>query len=134
MRNNRVKSTRPVLVALLAAAPLLGCGDGAAEERFTVVGEEQTVLGTVVDTKLTLCGAAPDKPGTCAGTMVVQPEGAGEAGRIALEVTRDISLKKGDQAVFLPQLNGSVVRATYRTAETGENVATSVVAEVTESE
>jgi hypothetical protein len=134
MRNHWVKRARPVLVALLAAAPLLGCGGGGEEggRQFALAGEEQEIQGTVVGAKLTSCGPVPDQPGTCEGHLLVQSEGAPEP--VQLEVTRDVVLRKGDKAVFLPQLNGSVVRATYRTAETGEKVATSVTAEATESE
>jgi hypothetical protein len=136
MRNHWVKRARPVLVALLAAAPLLGCGGGGEEggRQFALAGEEQEIQGTVVGTELTLCGPTPDKPGTCEGHLLVEREGATGAEPVQIEVTRDVVLEKGGQPVFLPQLNGSVVRATYRTAETGEKVATSVTAEGTESE
>lgn len=126
MRNPKI--ARPVLTALVAALPLMGCGGDEPGKRFTLTGEEKQVRGMVVNTELTLCGTVADKPGTCEGTMVVEPQGAGEAGRIALEVTRDVALKKEGQTVFLPQLQGSEVAATYRASEEGPQVATSVVA------
>lgn len=46
---------------------------------------------------------------------------------VTLEVTRDVLLKKGDQAVFLPQLRDSQVVVKYRASKEGPNVATSVV-------
>lgn len=134
MRKNWVRRARPILVAILAAAPLLGCGGGGGGEgrQFALTGEEQEIQGKVVGTELTLCAAAADKPGTCEGHLLVQSEGATEP--VQIEVTRDVVLKKGDKVVFLPQLDGSEVRATYRAAETGEKVATSVAAEAAESE
>lgn len=123
-----LKIARPVLMALVAALPLLGCGGGEPGQRFTLVGEEQEVRGTVVDTELTLCGPVPDKPGTCEGTMVLEPEGAGAAGRITIQITRDVALRKGEQAVFLPALQASQATVTYSVSVEGKNVATSVVA------
>ena len=128
MRNLWTSHVRTVVAMLLATMLLLACGDRGAEPQFTLVGEEQSLRGTVVNTELTHCAPVPDKPGTCAGRMVVEPEGAGEAGRVALEVTRDITLTEGDQPVFLPQLQGQIVSATYRDSEEGPKVATSVVA------
>ena len=124
MRN--LKIARPALLALVAVFPLMGCGSDEPGQRFTLVGEEKEVRGTVVDTELTLCGPVDGKPGTCEGTMVVEPEGQGEAGRIALQVTRDVALNKDGQTVFLPQLQGSQVAASYRASEEGPQVATSV--------
>lgn len=119
---------RPVLLAALAAISLLGCDkvDGQSA-RFTPVGEEREVRGTVIDAKLTLCGPTPEKPGTCEGTLVVEPPAAGATGRIQVEVTRDVSLKKDGQAVLLPQLRGSQVIVKYRATKEGPSLATSVV-------
>lgn len=128
MRKLWMNPVRPVVGMFLVTVPLLACGDRGAEPQFTLVGEEQSLSGTVVNTELTHCAPVPDKPGTCAGRMVVEPEGAGEAGRVALEVTRDITLTEGDQPVFLQQLQGRAVSATYRDSEEGPKVATSVMA------
>lgn len=117
-----------ILASILVAFSLSACAGGGGEGRdFALVGEEQEIQGTVVGTKLTLCGPVPDQPGTCEGHLLVQTERAAEP--VQIEVTRDVVLRKAGQAVFLPQFDGSVVRATYRTAETGEKVATSVEAE-----
>jgi hypothetical protein len=119
-----------ILALVLAAFSLAGCAGGEEGGRaFALVGEEQEIQGTVVGTKLTLCGPVPDQPGTCEGHLLVEREGAAGAEPVQIEVTRDVVLKKRGQPVFLPQLNGSVIRAKYRTAETGENVATTVKAE-----
>lgn len=127
MRKNWMKNLRSVLVAVLATAPLLGCGRGESEGRFTAVGEAQTVRGTVVDTELTLCAPVEGKPGTCEGTMVLEPAGGGEADRITLEITRDVALKKGDQTMLLPQLQGSVVDASYVATQEGPKLGISIV-------
>ena len=83
----------------------------------------------MADAKLTACGPVSDKPGTCEGTLVVEPPGAGPAGRKPVEVTRDVALKKDGQAVFLPQLRGSQVIVTYRATKEGADVATSIVSQ-----
>lgn len=120
---------RPVLVAFAVAVSiaLAACSkaDGSAAVR-TPVGEERQVAGRATETKLTACGPARGKPGTCEGTLVVQPTEPG-ATAVSLEVTRDVLLKKGDQAVFLPQLRDSQVVVKYRASKEGPNVATSVV-------
>jgi uncharacterized lipoprotein YehR (DUF1307 family) len=123
-----VKRVRRSWIALLMLAPLAACGGAEAGQRFTLVGEEKEVRGRVVDTQLTQCGPEPGKPGTCEGTLVLEPSSGGEGQRITLEVTRDVALQKGGQTVFLPQLQGSEVTARYRGSEEGQNVATSVVA------
>ena len=131
MRAVMVRSVRPVVVvvvAALAALPLLGCNDADESARFTMVGEEREIRGTVTEAKLTLCAPTPDKPGTCEGTLVVELQSEGEAGRMAVEITRDVPLKKDGQAVFLPQLQGGQVIIQYRATEEGPSVATSVSA------
>lgn len=127
MRREIKDGVRPILFAAFAVFALLGCSqadDGAA--RFTAVGEEREVRGVVTDTKLTVCGPTPEKPGTCEGMLVVEPPGSGEAGRVPVEVTRDVVLRKAGQAVFLPQLRGSEVIVKYRATEEGPSLATSV--------
>ena len=117
------------LIGFAAAAMLLpGCSKSEESgSRFTPVGEEREVRGTVADAKLTVCAPTPEKPGTCEGTLVVEPPGSGAVGRVPVEVTRDVVLKKDDQAVFLPQLRGSQVIVKYRATKEGPRLATSVV-------
>lgn len=107
------------------AAGISACGDkSASQTRFTLIGGEQEAAGKVIETKLTACGPAEGKPGTCEGTMLVQLPGA--AAPLALQVTRDLALKKAGNSVFLPQLKGDQVTVTYRASKEGVNVATSV--------
>ena len=76
---------KPILFAAVAAMSLLGCSrsdDSAA--RFTLVGEEREVRGTVADAKLTACGPVSDKPGTCEGTLVVE---LGDGSAVTLPLT-----------------------------------------------
>lgn len=127
MRRELIDVAKPILCAAFAVVALLGCSkadDSAA--RFTAVGEEREVRGLVTDTKLTLCAPTPEKSGTCEGTLVVEPPGSGQAGRVAVEVTRDVVLKKAGQAVFLPQLRGGQVIVKYRATKEGPSLATSV--------
>lgn len=127
MLDKLISFVRSALFAAVAATPLLGCSESdESAARFTLVGEEREVRGTVTDAKLTVCGTAPDKPGTCEGTLVIEPPGTGAAGRISVEVTRDVILKKDGQAVFLPQLRGNEVIVKYRASKEGPSVATSV--------
>ncbi len=120
-----------VSAALVAAGATLlsGCNKSDAGTRFTPVGEEKQIQGKVVDAKLTVCGPTPEKPGTCEGTLVVEPAGAGAAGRVPIEVTHDVVLKKGGQTVFLPQLRDSQATVKYRASQEGANVATFVSAQ-----
>lgn len=117
-------------VALAAAAAMLlaGCNKSDAA-RFTPVGEEKEIQGKVAEAKMTVCGLISGKPATCEGILVVEPAGAGAAGRVPIEVTRDVVLKKSGQTVFLPQLRASQVTIKYRASQEGPNVATSVSAQ-----
>jgi hypothetical protein len=115
------------VAAALSMLLLTGCGQGG-DKTFTFVGDEQRVSGKVVKTELTLCAPTPDQPGTCAGTLVLVPTGGSEAESVTLEVTRAVALKQGGETVFLPQLEGSQVNATYLATQEGPKVATSVVA------
>lgn len=118
----------PTLFATAAALSLIACSKAdESTTRFTPVGAEQEVRGIVTDAKLTVCAPAAGKPGTCEGTLVVEPPGAGTAGRIPVEVTRDVLLTKSGQPVFLPQLRGGQVIVKYRATKEGPSVATSVV-------
>jgi len=127
VRKIGISKMRPVVFAALAAIPLMGCSESESGQRFTMVGEEREVRGTVTDAKLTLCAPTPDKPGTCEGTLTVQPA-ASDAGRIVVEVTRNVKLMKDGQSVFLPQLKGAQAIIKYRASKEGPSVATSVVA------
>lgn len=117
-------------VALAAAGtmPLAGCNKSDAA-RYTPVGEEKEIQGKVADAKLTVCEPHPDKPGSCEGTLVVEPTGSGAAGRVPIEVTRNVVLKKSGKTVFLPQLRDSQVTIKYRASKEGPSVATSVSAQ-----
>ncbi len=128
MREAMISRVLPAVFAALAAISLMGCSESESGQRFTMVGEEREVRGTVTDAKLTLCAPTPDEPGTCEGTLTVQPAGAGEAGRIAIEVTRNVRLMKDGQPVFLPQLRGTQAIIKYRASQEGPSVATSVTA------
>ncbi|HQT32217.1 MAG TPA: hypothetical protein PLE48_15180 [Thiobacillus sp.] len=118
---------KPILLAIVVATPLLGCSkaDGPTA-KFTPVGEEREIEGMATEAKLTACGPVSGKAGTCEGTLVVQPQKPG-ATAIAVEVTRDVTLRKDGQTVFLPQLRGSPVIVKYRATKEGPNVATSIV-------
>ncbi|MBN8945098.1 MAG: hypothetical protein J0H01_36685 [Rhizobiales bacterium] len=129
MRRRRIPDLWLIMVAALAAIPLLGCVNSEdPAQAFTMVGEEREVRGMVADAKLTLCAPPPDKAGTCEGTLVVEPEGGGAAGRVTVNITRAVTLQKGGQAVLLLQLRGSQVIVKYRATKEGPSVATSVVA------
>lgn len=119
--------TKLTLLATLPVFALMGCSkaDGPTT-RFTPVGEEREIMGVATEAKLTACGPEPGQAGTCEGTLVVQPSAAG-ATSVAVEVNRDVVLKKGSQTVFLPQLRGNSVVVRYRATKEGPNLATSVV-------
>lgn len=129
MFNHLIRISAPILLAAVSTVTLLGCSkvDGSTA-RFTPIGEEREISGTATETKLTACGPEPGKAGTCEGTMVVQPTTSG-ATSVAVEVTRDVALKKDGQAVFLPQLRGAPVVVRYRATKEGPNLAASVVAQ-----
>ena len=115
------------VIPVLAASALIGCSKaGESSTRFTPVGGEQETWGTAVETKLTACGPEPGKSGTCEGTLVIKPPKPG-ATSVAVEVTRDVALKKAGQPAFLPQLRGSALVVKYRATKEGPNLATSVV-------
>lgn len=128
MQSIGMNAIRPIVIAALMVIPLLGCWAEDSSRAFIMVGEEREISGTVADAKLTLCSPTPDKPGTCEGTLVVEPRGKGEAERVTVHVTRNVQLKRDGQAVFLPQLRGSQVTIKYRATKEGLSVATSVSA------
>lgn len=126
MRRRLITIALPILYAAAATLPLIGCGKSEeSTARFTPLGVKQEVRGTVTEAKLTMCAPTAGKVGTCEETLGVEPAGA--AARVPVEVTRDVLLTKGGQAVLLPQLRGSQVVVKYRATKEGANVATSVV-------
>lgn len=117
-----------VLAALVAAVSLVGCNRGGEGGHSAVAlnAPEQTVTGKVVDTELTACGVIEGKRGTCEGNLVMEVPGEAGTNRITLQVTRDVVLTKAGKTVFLPQLQGSTVTATYRSTPDGKNLASAV--------
>lgn len=129
MRGTGMGIARSMTAAALGSIMLLGCSDlGGSEQSLTMAGEEREVRGTVTDATLTACAPEEGKPGTCEGTIVIEPQGAAAAESVAVQVTRDIALNKDGQKVFLPQLEGSQAVVRYRATEEGPNLATSVTA------
>ncbi len=127
-RNGVLRRLSPVLLALVIAAAFSGCGEPAESgARFTPIGEEREVHGTVTDAKLTVCGMTAGKPGTCEGALTIVPSGTAAAQPVTVEVTRDVVLKQNGETVFLPQLKQSQVTARYRATQEGPKVATYVV-------
>lgn len=119
--------TKLTLLAIVPVFALMGCSKAEGPStRFTPVGEEREIKGTATEATLTVCGPEAGKAGTCEGTLVVQAS-AGDSTGVAVEITRDVVLRKGSQTVFLPQLRGSSVIVKYRATKEGPNLATSVV-------
>ena len=87
---------------------------------------EEKIEGTVISTNLTSCSVVPGKVGTCEGTLVLETKENGTPRRRTVKVTRDTTLKKGDDKLFLFQLQGGTVTVNYIT-EKGEKVVRSVV-------
>ena len=102
-----------VCALLLVLRPLPGFG-------------QEKIEGKVIKTNLTSCSVVPGKVGTCEGTLVLESKANGKAHQATLKVTRDTVLKRGDEKVFLFQLQGAPVTITFIT-EKGENVAKTVV-------
>lgn len=80
----------------------------------------------VISTNLTSCSVVPGKVGTCEGTLILESKADGKPRQMTVKVTRDTILKKGDEKLFLFQLQGGFVTVNYVT-EKGEKVAQSVV-------
>ena len=87
---------------------------------------QEKIEGTVVSTNLTSCSVVPGKVGTCEGTLVLQGKENGKPRQITVKITRDTILKKGDEKLFLFQLQGGLVTVNLIT-EKGEKVAQSVL-------
>ena len=99
-------------VLVLALFPLLGFG-------------QQKIVGTVISTNLTSCSVVPGKVGTCEGTFILESKADGKPRQMTVKVTRDTTLKKGEEKLFLFQLQGAPVTVTLR-PEKGDKVAQSV--------
>lgn len=87
---------------------------------------QEKMEGTVLKTNLTACGVVPGKVGTCEGTLVLESKKDGKPQQTTVKVTRDTALKKGDEKVFLFQLQGAPVTVSFFEGK-GEKVAQSVV-------
>ena len=87
---------------------------------------QEKMEGKVVSTNLTACSVVPGKVGTCEGTLVLESKKEGKPYQTTVKVTRDTALKKGDEKVFLFQLQGAPVTVIFPEGK-GEKVAQSVV-------
>jgi hypothetical protein len=87
---------------------------------------QEKIEGKVVNTNLTACSVMPGKVGTCEGTLVLESKANGKAHQATFKVTRDTILKKGDEKLFLFQLQGAAVTI-HVVADKGEKVAQSVL-------
>ncbi len=91
-----------------------------------VSSSQEKVEGTVLSTNLTSCSVVPGKVGTCEGTLVLESKGDGKPRQMTVKVTRDTTLKKGDEKLFLFQLQGAHVTMNFVT-DKGEKIARSVL-------
>jgi hypothetical protein len=89
------------------------------------LGQEK-VEGKVIKTELTSCSVVPGKVGTCEGTLVLEHKVDGKPRQMTVKVTRDTVLKKGDDKLFLFQLQGGLVTINFIN-EKGEKLAHSVL-------
>ena len=87
---------------------------------FLPSAAQDKIEGTVVSTNLAACSVVPGKVGTCEGNLVLESKKDGNPHQTTVKVTRDTALKKGDEKVFLFQLEGAPVTVTLR-PEKGEN-------------
>lgn len=87
---------------------------------------QEKVEGKVIKTNLTSCSVVPGKVGTCEGTLVLENMRDGKPSQMTVKVTRDTMLKKGDEKLFLFQLQGAPVTIHFVT-DKGEKVAQSVL-------
>lgn len=83
---------------------------------------QDVIEGTVAGTKLTRCTF---KPGGCEGTLILETQGEGKIARITINVPLGTPIKKGDEDVYLPTLNGKAVSIVHIT-ERGEKIAKSI--------
>jgi translation elongation factor EF-Ts len=89
------------------------------------LGQEK-IEGKVIKTNLTSCSVVPGKVGTCEGTLVLENMKDGKPDQMTVKVTRDTMLKKGNEKVFLFQLQGAPVTVTF-SEDKAQKVARSVV-------
>lgn len=87
---------------------------------------QEKIEGKVVKTNLTACSVVPGKVGTCEGTLVLESKADGKANQATFKITRDTMLKKGDEKVFLFQLQDAPAVVTF-SENKGEKVAQSVL-------
>jgi hypothetical protein len=85
-----------------------------------VEAAEERVEGTVVSTTLTACDF---KPGTCEGSLVLDTKG--KDGQVTVKVPKGTQIKKGNDHMFLPGLQGSQVTIAY-VNDKGARVAKSI--------
>lgn len=85
---------------------------------------QEKVEGKVVQTNLTACAPRPTGGG-CEGTLTLEPKTGGSAQAMAIKVTADTLIRKGEAFVFLPSTQGSSVVVNYVTQK-GEKVAKSI--------
>ena len=87
---------------------------------------QEKIEGKVVSTNLTACSVVPGKVGTCEGTLVLERKADGKANQAMFKISRDTMLKKGDEKLFIFQLQGADVTIHF-VADKGEKVAQSVL-------
>ena len=87
---------------------------------------QEKIEGKVVNTNLTACSVVPGKVGTCEGTLILENMKDGKPNQMTVKITRDTMLRKGDEKVFLFQLQGAAVTIHFLT-EKGEKLAQSVL-------
>ena len=87
---------------------------------------QEKVDGNIIKTNLTACSVVLGKVGTCEGTLILENMKDGK-NQMTVKVTRDTTLKKGDEKVFLFQLQDAPVTVTFSETK-NEKVAQSVVA------
>ena len=113
MLKEKMMGSLAVCAVILALLPLPGSG-------------QEKIEGTVITTNLTSCSVVPGKVGTCEGTLILESKDNGKPHQMTVKITRDTILKKGDEKLFLFQLQGGLVTINFVT-EKGEKVAQSVV-------
>lgn len=78
--------------------------------------------GRVVTTTLTQCDF---KPRTCEGSVDLQTKRNGKPEQVTIQVRKGTTIRKGNSAVLLPALNGSLVAIAY-VMENGQKLARSI--------
>ena len=113
MLKKKIMGNLAVCTVIVGLIPLLGFGQDKIE-------------GTVISTNLTSCSVVPGKVGTCEGTLILESNADGKPRQMTVKITRDTILKKGEEKVFLFQLQGAPVSISLVT-EKGEKIAHSVL-------